>query len=270
MAPFKANGKEFVPESPDEVIRLAQQGANYVKKMSALKPNLRMMRMLENNGLLDEEKLTFLIDLNSGNQEAIKKFLKEKSVDPMDIDIDEEPKYQPGNHQVSDTEIAFSNTLQDVMSTEGGPMTVQIIQNQWDDRSKEAVYADPSILPLINEQRRNGIYDRIVNEIDRRRILGTLTDGTPFLEAYRNIGTELHEAGKLIPQEQAQAPAPQSQHRRPIASRPGHSRNSASAPNAAAARAASPARTSPKQPKPEFDPLSMTDEEIMEMASPRI
>ena len=39
MAPFKANGKEFAPSSPDEVIRLAQMGANYTKKMQALKPN---------------------------------------------------------------------------------------------------------------------------------------------------------------------------------------------------------------------------------------
>lgn len=270
MVPFKANGKEFKPESPEEVIRLAQQGANYVKKMTALKPNLRMMRMLENNGLLDEEKINFLIDLTSGNQEAVKKFLKDQSVDPMDIDIDEESKYQPGNHKVTDQELTFSDTLQDVMSTEGGPRTVQIIQNQWDDRSKEAVYQDPSILSLINEQRRNGIYDRIAVEMDRRKTLGILTDSTPFLEAYRNIGDELHQAGRLIPQEQARtAPAQSTQPRQPVASRPGHSRT-VSAPNAAAARAASPARTSPKQPRPEFDPLSMTDEEIMAMASPRI
>lgn len=64
LAPFKANGKEVEVKSVDDAITLMQMGANYQKKMAALKPNLKILKILENNGLLDEGKLSFLIDLD--------------------------------------------------------------------------------------------------------------------------------------------------------------------------------------------------------------
>lgn len=86
-APFKANGREMKVESPEEAVRLMQQGANYVKKMQALKPHLKMVRMLENNGLLDEGRLNFLIDVSRKDPGAIKKLLKDANIDPMDLDL---------------------------------------------------------------------------------------------------------------------------------------------------------------------------------------
>src|SRR5690606_21653948 len=62
MKPFKANGREIKLNSPEEVITLMQKGANYTKKMQALQPHLKIVRMLENNQLLDEGKLSQLID----------------------------------------------------------------------------------------------------------------------------------------------------------------------------------------------------------------
>ncbi len=62
MAPFKANGKEIKLDNPDDVVRLMQMGANYTQKMQALQPNLKLLKMLQNQGLLDEGKLNNLID----------------------------------------------------------------------------------------------------------------------------------------------------------------------------------------------------------------
>ena len=50
---FKANGKEIAVANVDEAISLMQMGANYNKKMAALKPNLKLLKLLENNKLLD-------------------------------------------------------------------------------------------------------------------------------------------------------------------------------------------------------------------------
>ena len=61
MAPFKANGKMITPRSPEEAISLMQMGANYTRKMQELQPYRKVMLMLQNNGLMDEEKLSFLI-----------------------------------------------------------------------------------------------------------------------------------------------------------------------------------------------------------------
>ena len=40
--PFKANGVDIQVKEPDDIVRLMQMGANYQKKMSQLKPHLKM------------------------------------------------------------------------------------------------------------------------------------------------------------------------------------------------------------------------------------
>jgi hypothetical protein len=277
MAPFKANGREIQPQSPDEVIRLMQQGANYVKKMTALKPNLKLMRMLQNHDLLDENKLAFLIDLNRKDTSAIQKLLKDAKVDPIDLDTSEEPNYRPGNHTVSDDEMTFHDVLGDVVSTPTGKETVQLIHDTWDAKSKEAVFQEPEIMRVIDGHRASGVYDRISAEIDRRRTVGTLSTNAPFVEAYKIVGDDLHAQGRLFPQaEQGQptpapaAPAPVAQPtRRVVGSRPAATRTTAS--NGDRAKAASPARSTPhtSQAKKVFDPLNMSDEEIMAVTSPK-
>ncbi len=274
MAPFKANGREIKLGSPDDVVRLMQQGANYTKKMQSLKPNLRLIRMLENNGLMDEEKVSFLIDLNKRAPDAVKKFLKDSSIDPLDIDLDSESSYKPGNHKVSDQEMVFQDVLQDMMSTEVGQGTVSMVHKDWDQSSKEALYQEPEILKIISDQRGNGIYDRISSEMDNRKMLGTLDPNTPFLTAYRQVGDELHAAGQLVlaapqstQQEQAyeQQAAP-TQQPRVIATRPSTTRQAAG--NGERAKAAGAARTGSKPAAKQFDPLAMTDDEIMAMDFP--
>lgn len=271
MAPFKANGKEFKPESSQEAIRLMQQGANYVKKMTALRPNLKLMRMLQNQDLLDEEKLTFLIDVHRREPAAIQKLLKDGNVDPMSIDTDEEPKYSPGDHKVSDDEMAFHSTLEEVLSSSTGSKTVKLINDTWDARSKEEVYRDPDILKLMDQHRQSGIYDKIATEIDRQMTLGDISTNIPFIEAYKTVGDKLFQAGRLIPQNQEQGNRPNAygsseQTRTPVAtSKP--KRTVAS--NGDRVKAASPTRSTPKAPAKEFDPFAMSDDELMKATSPR-
>ena len=270
-APFKANGRDFKVESPDEAVRLMQQGANYVKKMTALKPNLKLMRMLQNQDLLDEDKLTFLIDVNRRDPAAIQKLLKDGGIDPMDINTDEEPKYKPGDHKVSDEDMAFRSTLDDVLASSTGSATVKTINDTWDTKSKEEVYRDPDILKLMDQHRQTGIYEKIATEIDRQRTLGDLSDNTTFLEAYKTVGDKLHAAGRLFPDQKQvapagspNAPAPQGQTRQPVG-KSNPKRKQAS--NGDRAKAASPTRTAPKGPAREFDPFAMTDDELMKVTS---
>lgn len=69
--PFKADGREISINTPDEAIALMQKGVSYSKKMASLKPNLKIIKMLEKNGLLDEGKLSFYIDLEKKNPQAM-------------------------------------------------------------------------------------------------------------------------------------------------------------------------------------------------------
>lgn len=270
MAPFKANGREFKPESPEEAIRLMQMGANYTRKMQALKPNLRMMRMLENHGLLAEDKISFLIDLDKKDPNAIQKLLHESQIDPIDLDTSKEPAYTPGNHAVSDQEMAFHDILGDVASSPEGQETVSVINRQWDQASKAAVYQEPQILQIINEQRSNGIYDTISREIERQQVLGILPNTTPFIEAYKTVGDALHAAGKLVPNTQSAAPVQQTlgtpDNPKPVAALETRvARPKKATDNGAKAKAAAPAKSSPKSTPKEFDVFSLSDDEIMAM-----
>lgn len=261
MAPFKANGREFQPQSPDEVIRLMQQGANYSKKMEALRPNLRLMKMLENNDLLDESKLNFLIDLNARNPQAIQKLLHESKIDPLDIDTTETPKYTPNNHAVSEQQYAFTEALQDLESTEAGQQTLSAVNNSWDRASKEEIFKDPSILGVIHQQREDGVYDRISNELERQKMFGNFKD-VPFIHAYKAVGDYLHQRGELYPQtaEPVVNADPVPTPRPMVETRTATPK--AKLANGDRVAGTTPARTSPA-PQKRFDPTTMTDEEIM-------
>ena len=80
LAPFKANGKEIAVSTVDDAISLMQMGANYNKKMAGLKPSLKMLKLLENSGLLSEEKISYLIDLEKKNPAAINKLIKDSGI----------------------------------------------------------------------------------------------------------------------------------------------------------------------------------------------
>src|SRR5690606_26772936 len=190
MAPLKANGKTIDLRNPEEAIQLMQMGANYTRKMQAIAPHRKVLLMLENNGLLDEGKLSFLIDIEKKNPEAIKKLIKDAGIDPREIDL-EDPDAKPylvGNHRVTDEEASFRAVLDDLGSNPEGKATLQAIQAQWDQASKEVLWKQPEVMTLIHQQRENGIYDRISAEMERRRTLGMIPPNVPFLPAYKAIG----------------------------------------------------------------------------------
>jgi len=270
MAPFKANGREFTPSSPDEVIRLMQMGTNYTKKMQELKPNLKLMRMLENNGLMDQDKLSFLIDVDKKDPAALQKLLHDGAIDPMDLDTSSEPTYRPGNHSVSDHEHHFHETLGDVTSTQEGKDTVNLINSQWDQASKEAVYKEPELLGIIRDQRASGIYAKITTEVERRRTLGEL-DGVSFINAYKTVGDHLQAQGSLAPAPSPTAPATVETPAQTPAARVLEVRTGTPKPVVKSdpkARAASASRASAPTPPKEFNPFDMTDDEIMALPSP--
>jgi len=265
MAPFKANGKEIKLESVDEAIRLMQMGANYTKKLQALQPNLKLLKMLENNGLLDEGKLSYLIDLDKKNPAAIQKYLRESGVDPLDIDTNAEPTYKPGNHTVSDEQMAFSSTLEEVSSDPVGQQMVVLINRTWDAQSKQELWKDPNIMRVMTEHKQIGFYDTITNEMERRRILGTMPQA-PFLHSYMQVGKDLDAKGLLTRAETksaAQGNPGQQPARQVVETRPAPRKQPA---NNDKARAASPTGNSVKKVESSFNPLALSDEDFMKNA----
>lgn len=286
MAPFKANGKTIKVDTPDDVIQLMKMGANYTRKIQALQPSLKVLRMLENHGLLDESKLSFLIDLHRKEPGAVKKMVKDSGVDPMDIDTTKDPEYKPGDYRVTDQEVAFTSTIQEIGSDQGGRELIRTIQQTWDKNSKDAIWKDPDILRVVNEQRQTGIYGQITAEIERRKTLGRLRPGVPFLEAYKTVGQEMQQSGALLVQSataQASTSSPskpqagskttgnsQAGNRRIVDQRAGVSRKPSDGSNVSdrvRAASAAPSSASKGAASKDFNPLSMSDEDFEKTAA---
>lgn len=265
MAPFKANGKVITPRSPEEAISLMQMGANYTRKMQELKPYRKVMLMLQNNGLMDEDKLSFLIDLDKKNPEAIKKLLKDSGTDPLDFNPDEEINYQSGNHRVTDTEADFATEIDDLKSTQEGQATLGVIGSTWDAASKDALYQNRGLLQAIHEQRENGIYDTIANEVNRLQMLGQIPVGTPFIQAYNHVGNLLAQQGafnRVAKPEPVQAVKPVVQ---PVV-RVAQPKQTLA--NSEQAKAASLNRAATRKATPIVNPLAMSDEDFAKLPVP--
>lgn len=256
MTPFKANGKLITLKTPEEAIQLMQMGANYTRKMQAIAPYKKTLMMLENNNLLDEDKLSFLIDLDKKNPEAIKKLIKDAGIDPLEIDTSTEPQYKEGSHKVSNEEAAFMSVLDDLKQSQEGMQTIQEINSNWDDASKKILWNSPEIMRTIHQQRANGVYKIITEEMERQRVLGNIPAETPFLMAYKQIGDAL--AAK-------QKPAPM----QPVAVKAKAVKTS-SLKNNEKAKAAAPNRTTASAPKRFINPLAMSDEEFLKQMENRL
>jgi hypothetical protein len=253
LAPFKANGKEIKVDSVDEAIQLMQMGANYTKKMSGLKPHMKLLKMLENNSLLEESKLNYLIDLDKKNPDAIRNLIKESGIDPLDIDTSDKTSYKPQSYTVDEREIELDSVLEGIQHTDSYGKTVDLISNKWDEASRKIIVQNPQVIQVINEHMSNGIYAQIDAVMTKERALGRL-NGKSDIEAYREIGDRIFAQGGFAQQPAVKEPAkptpkPKKQADPKVVNRK---------------KAAAPTKTAPtSQAKDsDFNPLSMSDDEF--------
>lgn len=190
--PFKADGKLVEIRDDEEIVRLMQMGVNYSRKMQELNATAKSAAMLKQHGIT-EEQLSFLIDVNNKDPEALKKLLKDSDIDPLDIDIAADSTYVANKNIVSDAQINFTAVMDEVAATEEGKQTLAILHSAWDDKSKDALWENPSIMASIHEQRQSGVYKTISDEIERQKLTGAIPAGTPFLQAYHAVGNFLME-----------------------------------------------------------------------------
>lgn len=190
LAPFNANGREMQVANADEARTLIKMGANYNKKMSALKPNLKLMKMLDNNGLLDENKLSYLIDISKKDPDAIARLIQESGIDPLDIDVKKEKDYKPKTYTVSDEQVVLDDVLEDIRDTGTFQTTMDIVNNKWDAASQDTLVRTPNLLKVINDHVASGIYDQITKVVEKERMLGKLV-GVSDIAAYKVVGDSI-------------------------------------------------------------------------------
>jgi len=254
VAPFKASHRQVQVANVDDALNLMRQGVDYTKKMQGLKPNLKLMKMLQNNELLDEEKINYMIDLSKHNPEAVQKYLKESGLDPLDINTEEESNYKPSNYQVTDKEVELDAALDNIRDTPAFQDTINIITKQLDSSSKTVLTEAPQLIETINSHVESGMYQQVMSVVENERMLGRL-QGMNDLEAYKHVGDVIQANGGFNQQ------APQ----QPVAQQQPTSQSVQQEKQRTQARkSASPTKgTKAGSQKAQFDPMKMDDDEFM-------
>lgn len=208
MAPFKANGKEVKVDTPEDLRRLAQMGVGYNAKMAELKPIRKIAKMLENEGLLDESKINFLIDLSKNNPDAINKLVKDSGINPLDIDTESTDGYKPNTYTVNDNQLALDEALDDLERTPSGQRVIDVVSNKWDKNSKQVLVSNPAHMRQLEQHITDGIFDKVVATVERERLFGRIPAGVSDLEAYNVVGQQMAARGEFNTAPAAQTAAP--------------------------------------------------------------
>lgn len=271
--PIKANGTEITLRDADEALRLIQKGAGYEKKMEALKPARKSAAMLEAAGLLgDDTALSHMIDLYNGNPQAIARLVKDLKIDIFALDLDAGDQYRAISHLQTDEAVTFTETLKEVRTLEGGKEALALIDS-WDQPSKDAIWGNAGAVRQIFEYKQSGVYDTVATEVERRRTLGQIPAGTPFIHAFKQVGDEMAKAAEAqnpSPAVERTVTPPTNVPAKPVVRTPVHSGpapRKVETPDVRAAAAASP-RVGAGVAKQVPDIYSLSDKDIENMSSP--
>ena len=265
-APIKADGKEIQVRSPDDVVRLVQQGVNYSRRMEELKPAKNLHRMLKDNGLSEPAKLNLLIEVARGDKNAITQLLKDHKIDPMDLDTTSNSQYQARSYEGNPQDNAFRDALDNTIASPEGQALVSEIHKEWDALSKNRLRENPALLGDLLELKRSGVYSQIVNELNYQKSLGYLTD-IPFLQAFDQVGLAMKNAGVFNKTPTQEMGHLQSKTQQPLASGPRKATVPKTVPNPhlSSAPASKPTITA-SAGEVDFDAL--TDADFLKMKPP--
>lgn len=260
--PIRANGKEIKLQSVDEAVSLIQMGANYTKKMAELKPNLKILKTLKTHNLLDEYKLSYLIDLSNNNPDAIAKLLSDSKIDPLDIDTSKAESYKTTVQTATDQEVVLEEVLADLRESDHFGKLSEVVTKQWDVKSRQSVYQQPEFLKRLHDHmvpnaEGQSIFDYVSAEVERRKVLGLVNAGASDYDTYISVGNELFEQAKT-----QQAPATVGERRviKP-ASKPASVVDPQLVKKQKQAASMAP-KGKPVKQDMDFNPLDMSDEEF--------
>ena len=188
--PITMNGTEITINNAKELRRLVQQGLGSNKRMQELKPKMRVLGMLEDNELLDEAELSYLIDLKNGNKDAIKKLIADNKMDVMDFG-DDEVNYSPNDYSVSEKSMELKEVVSEVNSLPTYNNTLQAVQGM-DDSSKQRITDQPALLGMFAHDMESGVFTQIDDIITQNQAKGSMV-GMDYVTAYETVVSEITE-----------------------------------------------------------------------------
>lgn len=158
----KANGQEYeftLDEMKSQFGSIFAKAQDYTKKTQALKEYRKTIDIVQNAGISDND-LNLFADVLKGDKEAIATILKRTGVDALDLDV-ENVNYAPKNYGRNDTELAIKDIVDDISADKEYVITHNILEKQWDSKSREKFIEDPNMIRGLHIDVKSGLYDKL-------------------------------------------------------------------------------------------------------------
>ena len=209
MAKFTANGREVEGfKNPDDLIRAQQMLHGYSDKMKVFKEYKPFIKTLEERGITaDPEKFKLARSLLDGDPEAIKKVLKDKNIDPLELDLDD-IKYVPKVKLPSEAQLLIEETYEQAENLGVGSKFNRVISKDWDMPSLQEFVSNGAVRADLLQHLKDGTYDIVQNEIKRMELLDStgVLDGMNSVEKYRAAIANLQRQVPTAPAKKVVAP----------------------------------------------------------------
>ena len=182
-AEFKANGKMVKGfTDPSKIIRAQQMLYGFEEKMSGFKQYRPFVGSLKKTGMIDNpEKFNMMMDIMSGDKEALKQFIKTSNIDPIiDLDLDT-VNYNGKNYIDSKQSLDIEDTLEIAKNLGIEDKFRETVGKRWDDESFKEFTSTPEVREDLLEHMTNRInpndetspiiYDAVQDKIAEMKLL---------------------------------------------------------------------------------------------------
>lgn len=182
-AEFKANGKMVKGfTDPSKIIRAQQMLYGFEEKMSGFKQYRPFVGSLKKTGMIDNpEKFNMMMDIMSGDKEALKAFIKYSNIDPIiDLDLDT-VNYNGKNYIDSKQSLDIEDTLEIAKNLGIEDKFRETVGKKWDDESFKEFTSTPEVREDLLEHMTNRInpndetspiiYDAVQDKIAEMKLL---------------------------------------------------------------------------------------------------
>ena len=206
LAKFTANGKEVEGfKDPADLIRAQQMLHGYSDKMKVFKEYKPFLKALEERKLTtDADKFNLAMSIVDGDPEAIKKVLKEKGIDPLELDL-EDIKYTEKNTLPSQAQLLIEDTYEQAENLGVGDKFTKVINKDWDIKSLQELVTNNAVRADLLQHLSDGTYDIVSNEIKKMELLDAtgVLNGMTSIDKYRLATERIYKQNQKVPTVQA-------------------------------------------------------------------
>jgi hypothetical protein len=140
--------------------------------MQKIAPYRKMISALEQEGVT-HDSLNLALDALKGDKGAIKKLLENNKLDAYDLTSDEEKDvpYTPNVYGKDETLLEIEEITSRIQSDEEFAITKNVIDEQWDAASRQAIASNPNYITGLHNDIKAGIFDQVSPAAMKMKVL---------------------------------------------------------------------------------------------------